>query len=320
LRGDEMKCLYNDTLIVSNFSDDSISVIDLVGGSEIQKIKLCYSAQSSLSSQFGPHHIAFDEMRKHLYVPNSWHNSVSVLDLINEKIIDTIFVGSCPSQVVLCHKYNHIYVANTDSNSVSILNIDNFKLIVQVPTGEMPHGMAMTKDQERVFIGNYGSREITEISTKTNEKVKNHKVNCNPWHLRIDDSGELLFAVNYSDQFNGKGKVVIYETKTLKEIKKISIGKMPVEAISDKTNEYLYVTDSDMNCVHIYDLKNSRYSGMIKVNSMPHGIELDNEKRRLFVTSIHKNVVDVINVDTREVVQSILVGKEPTSIIKAYST
>jgi len=315
-----MKCLYNDTLIISNFSDDSISVIDLVGGSEIQKIKLCYSGQSSLSSQFGPHHIALDKERKHLYVPNSWHNSVSVLDLVNEKIIDTIFVGSCPSQVVLCHKYNHIYVANTDSNSVSILNMDTLKLIIQIPTGEMPHGMAMTKDQERVFVGNYGSREITEISTKTNEKVRNHKVNCNPWHLRIDDSGELLFAVNYSDQFNRKGKIVIYETKTLKEIQKINIGKMPVESISDKNNEYLYITDSDVDCVHIYDLKKSIYSGMIKVSSTPHGIELDNEKGRLFVTSIQENVVDVINIYTREVVQNILVGKEPTSIIKAYST
>jgi len=85
LRGDEMKCLYNDTLIISNFSDDSISVIDLDGGNEIQKIKLCYDEQKSSSSQFGPHHIALDENRKYLYVPNSWHNSVSVIDLIDEK-------------------------------------------------------------------------------------------------------------------------------------------------------------------------------------------------------------------------------------------
>lgn len=313
-----MKCLSNDTLIISNFSDDSISVIDLARGSEIQKIKLCYNEQIFSSLQFGPHHIAFDEKSKLLYVPNSSHNSVSVVDLINEKVIDTIFVGSCPSQVILCHKYNHIYVANTDSNSISILNIDNLKLIIQLPTGEMPHGMAMTKDQERVFIGNYGSGEITEIATKTNEKIKSHKIQCNPWHLRIDNSGELLFAVNYSDQFKRRGKIVIYETETMEEVRRINIGKMPVEAISDKANKYLYITDSDMDCVHVYDLKTDRYSGMIKVNPMPHGIELDNENGRLFVTSIQENIVDVINVHRGEVIQSILVGREPTSIVKAY--
>lgn len=311
-----MKCLSNDTLIISNFSDDSISVIDLVGGREIQRIKLCYNGQCSSSSQFGPHHIALDERSKLLYVPNSWHSSVSVVDLTSEKIIDTIFVGSCPSQVILCPKYNHIYVANTDSNSLSILSMDNLKLIIQLPTGEMPHGMAMTNDQERIFIGNYGSGEITEIETRTNERLKNHKVKCNPWHLRIDASGEFLFAVNYSDQFNRKGKVVIYETKTLKEIKTITIGKMLVEATSDKANEYLYITDSDMSCVHIYDIQNNKYSGEIKVNSMPHGIELDSEKGRLFVTSIQKNTVDIVDTHTRKVIQSISVGKEPTSIIK----
>lgn len=313
-----MKCLDSDTLIISNFSDDSISVIDLVRGNEIQKIRLSYNGQKSSSSQFGPHHIALDEKKNLIYVPNSWHNSISILDIAYEKVIDTVFVGSCPSQVILCPKYNHIYVANTDSNSISILNMNNLKLVMQVPTGEMPHGMAITKDQERIFIGNYGSGEITEITTKSNERIKNHKVKCNPWHLRIDHSGDLLFAVNYSDQFSRKGKIVVYETETLKEIKQIHVGKMPVEAISDKSNEYLYITDSDMDCVHVYDLKNNKYSGMIKVNSMPHGIELDDNNRRLFVTSIKSNKVDIVNLLTREVTCSILVGKEPTSIIKGY--
>lgn len=314
-----MKCVSNNTLVISNFSDDSISIIDLVEEKQIQKIKLCYNGQYASSLQFGPHHIALDEKNKLLYVPNSWHNSISVIDLVQSKVMDTVFVGSHPSQVILCPKYNHIYVANTDSNSISVLNMDTLKLIIQIPTGQMPHGMAMTKDQERIFVGNYGSGEITEVATKTNEKVKDHKVECNPWHLRINDGGALLYAVNYSDQFNRKGKVVIYDVDTLREIQTIHIGKMLVEAISDEWNQYLYITDSDMSCVHIYDIQSNEYAGKIMVNPMPHGIELDNSTGRLFVTSIHKNTVDIIDLHRRKVVQSISVSKEPTSIIKGYS-
>lgn len=314
-----MECLYDDTLIVSNFIDDSISIIDLIREKEVQKIKLCSGKQCSSSTQFGPHHFALDASSKFLYVPNNWHNSVSVVDLTNNKVIDTILVGSGPSQVVLCSKYKYIYVVNTDSNSLSVLNMDNLELIIQIPTGEMPHGMAITSDEERIFIGNYGSGEITEIKTKTNQKLKNHKLECNPWHLRLDCTGKFLFAVNYSQQFDRKGKVFIYETETLKEIKRINIGKMPVEAIGDINNKYLYITDSDLDCVHIYNIQNEIYEGYIEVNSMPHGIGLDNEKGLLFITSLRKNTVDIVDIFKRKVIKSILVGKEPTSIIKTSS-
>lgn len=311
-----MKCLTDNTLIVSNFFEDSISIIDLVQGKEIQKIKLYDNGHYSSSSQFGPYHIALDNKEKLLYVPNSWHNSISIIDLVSVKMLDTVFVGSCPSQVVLCHKYKCIYVANTDSNSVSVLSMDKLNVILQISTGEMPRGMAMTNDEERIFVGNYGSGEIMEILTKTNEKAKNHKVECNPWHLRIDNGGELLYVVNYNNQFNRNGKICVYEVNTLKEKKRIYIGRTPIETISDSKNQYLYVTDFEMGCVHIYDLKNNKYSDYIKVNIMPYGIELDSKKGRLFVTSIGRNTVDIIDICKKTVIQRIPVGKEPTSIIK----
>ena len=224
-----MKCLTDNTLIVSNFFEDSISIIDLVQGKEIQRIKLYNNGHHSSSSQFGPYHIALDSKKKLLYVPNSWHNSISIIDLVSVKMLDTVFVGSCPSQIVLCHKYKYIYVANTDSNSVSVLSMDKLNVILQISTGEMPRGMAITNDEERVFVGNHGSSEITEILTKTNKKFKNHKIKCNPWHLRIDNSGKLLYVVNYNNRPSNSGKICIYETNTLKEKKKIYIGRMPME-------------------------------------------------------------------------------------------
>ncbi len=312
-----MKCLTDNTLIVSNFFEDSISIVNLVQGKEIKKIKLCDSGHHFSSPQFGPHHMALCYERKLLYVPNSWNNSISIIDLVKIRVIDTVYVGSCPSQVILCPKYGHIYVANTDSNSISILDMDKLNLIVQLPTGEMPHGMAMTDDKEKIFVGSYGSGEITEILTKTNEKVKDHKVQCNPWHLGIDSSGKFIYVVNYNNQFNRNGKIFIYGTDTLTEKNRIHIGKMPIEAISDNKNQYLYVTDFDRDCVHIYDLKNNRYDDRIKVNPMPHGIELDSKKGRLFVTSMGKNTVDIIDIYKKKMIQSILVGKEPTSVVRS---
>ena len=311
-----MKCLTDDILVVSNFFEDSISIVNLIRGEEVRKIKLCDSGHHFSSPQFGPNHMALCHEKELLYVPNSWNNSISIIDLAGTKIIDTIFVGSCPSQVILCPKYRHIYVANTDSNSVSVLDMEGLDLIVQLPTGGMPHGMAITDNEERIFIGNYGSMEITEILTKTNKKAKNHKVQCNPWHLRIDNSGKFLYVVSYNNQFNTNGKICVYEVSTLEEKMRIYVGRMPIEAISDNKNRYLYITDFDMDCVHIYDLENNRYSDNIKVDPMPHGIELDSGGGRLYVTSMGRNTVDIVDIYKKTMLRSIPVGREPTSIFR----
>ncbi len=147
-------------------------------------------------------------------------------------------------------------------------------------------------------------------------KIKNHNVNCNPWHLELDSDGELLYVINYNNRSDKNGKIYIYEINTLSAIKNIHIGQTPIKAICDGKNQNIYVTDFDMDCVHIYNLKDNKYNGHIEVNSMPYGIESDDEKGMLFVTSVGQNTVDVVDIHKKTMVQSIPVGREPTGIIR----
>ncbi|MBM7616324.1 YncE family protein [Alkaliphilus hydrothermalis] len=310
-----MNYLSQGNLIVSNFSDDSISIVDVTIGKEVRRISLKTIGKFIPSQPLGPHHIALDSNLKYLYVVNSFDNSLSKIDLIKEEIINTVMVGSCPSQVILCKKYGCIYVANSDSNSITVLDLNELSIQLQIPTDEMPHGMAMTKDQERIFVANREEKTLTEICTSLNEKKETHRVACNPWHLRLSGDGDLLFVVNYSHQEGEQGKVEIYDIHGMELVDEITLGKMPVEVASDWGNEHLYVTDSDLDQLYVYSLKEKRLLKSIKLNKMPHGIEIDYNKNLLFVSSIQNNVIDIVSCRSKRVIRSIEVGKEPTSVV-----
>ncbi|KAB3535380.1 YncE family protein [Alkaliphilus pronyensis] len=302
-------------LIVANFFDDSISIVDPIKGKEQRRISLNQYGKVYPLERLGPHHIAVDRCLKYLYVPNNFNNSLKIIDLITGAPKEILYVGSCPSQVILCRKYNYIYVANSDSNSVTAIHLDTLKVALQIPTGEHPHGMVMTTDQERIFVANQGSGTITEITTKNNEKKKCHSLDGNPWHLKLSYNGKHLYAVHYSHLYERKGKIFIFDVDEMKLIKTINIGKMPVEVVADKNNQTLYISDSDMDILHIYSLEKDREEGRIKLGKMPHGVEINYDKDEVYVTSIHENLLHVIDTVSKRIVKSISVGKEPTSIL-----
>ncbi|ABR47769.1 40-residue YVTN family beta-propeller repeat protein [Alkaliphilus metalliredigens QYMF] len=307
--------LASATLIVSNFAEDSISLIDVAQQKEVQRIYLQEGKGLFPPRPLGPHHIALDWNQKYLYVPNSHQNSVTILDLLLGKMIDTVYVGGCPTQIVLCKKYGCLYVANSDSNSIFVLNVNTLESMIQIPTGEMPHGMVLTKDQERVLVANKGTKSITEIQTRTNEQSEVYEVECHPWHLRLSYDGRFIFVVDHSFDFEKQGKICVYQLSDMKLMQVIHIGKMPVEVICDKKNNYLYVADSDLDCIHVFNLKKNQYCQKINVSHMPHGLEIDQDEMYLFATSISDNVVDIIDIRLRKCIGSIPTGIEPTSVL-----
>lgn len=310
-----MGYLAKGNLVISNFSDDTISIVNGMQGKEVKKILLNKPRELFPPEPLGPHHIALDHNRKYLYVTNSHHNSLSKIDLIEEKNVESTFVGSCPSQVVLCKKYRTLYVANSDSNSITVLDLNTLETLLHIPTDAMPHGMVLTRDQERLVIANRDAKTLTLVATATNQKLSTIPVPSHPWHLQISTKGDIIFVANYSHLNGAKGKIECYASDTMAHLETITLGSMPVELIEEGDTGLLYVTDSDLALVYIYHLAEKRVVKAIEVNPMPHGVAMDSERKLLYITSVQGNQVDVIDCRKHHLMKSIPVGKEPTSIV-----
>jgi YVTN family beta-propeller protein len=69
-------------------------------------------------------------------VSNTQDDSVSVIDLANNKIIKTIAVGSTPEGISIDPINQRAYVANWGSNNVSVIDVNSLQVLATIKTGE----------------------------------------------------------------------------------------------------------------------------------------------------------------------------------------
>ncbi|MDK2917361.1 MAG: hypothetical protein PWQ37_94 [Candidatus Petromonas sp.] len=303
-----MRGLHGKGAIISNVGDNTLSIVDLLKLDEVEKIHM--------RSWFGPHHIVYDLNSIHLYISNSYSSSISKYDMILDKMIDTIFVGSSPCHLALNTKNNTLYVANEDSNSISVVDAHNMSLQAQIPVGEMPHDIKLSIDGKRLFVSNLKENTLSIIDTLSNSKEKCIYVNQNPNHMVLSKTGDLLYIANTNFSSLRQGSLTVVNTESLKVEDKIEVGKTPMDiALHEVDGQKLFITDMELNLVHILDIKEKKIIDQIAVGIMPLGIKADSFNKYLLVTNIGDNTLSVIDIKTMHLIKNVKVGKEPTSIV-----
>jgi YVTN family beta-propeller protein len=142
------------TLYCSNWASDSVSVID----TETLKVK------ATISVGDNPNDMVLSEDGR-LFVACSNDNSVVVIDLKKQRVIETIVTslyeqapeGSTPNALALDSEGETLYVANADNNNVCVINVEDAgESVVMgfIPTGWYPSALALDPSDKNLFIGN----------------------------------------------------------------------------------------------------------------------------------------------------------------------
>ncbi|WAH35983.1 YncE family protein [Alicyclobacillus dauci] len=68
-----------------------------------------------------PHGLAIDTQRNRLYVNNTGSNSVSIIDTVDNNLIQTVPVGKQPQGLSVDPKTGKVYVANQADETLSVI-------------------------------------------------------------------------------------------------------------------------------------------------------------------------------------------------------
>ena len=88
---------------------------------------------------------------------------VYVVATATDAIVDSIRVGSVPTDVKISPDGRYAYVAVTDADSFAVVSVPDRSLLVVRPVADSPRGVALSPDGSRVFVSNYYSNCITEF-------------------------------------------------------------------------------------------------------------------------------------------------------------
>lgn len=139
-------------LYVVTKENNSLYVIDLIRKSVLSKIPLGAEAYTCILSP----------KQNELFISVWGGEKILCYNTAQQKITDSILVGSHPNEMILSKNGKYLFVANADDNSVSVININlhrvieklNTALYPNAPTGSTTNGVALSKDQQTLYVAN----------------------------------------------------------------------------------------------------------------------------------------------------------------------
>ena len=219
-----------------------------------------------------PNGITFDSNNGYVYVAESGlgSNIVSVINGLNNTVIDTITVGYSPfgylNGITFDSNNGYVYVANSDSNIISVINGLNNTVIDTITVGTSPYGVAFDPSNAYLYVANYYSNDVSVINGASNKVINNITVGTYPDRVTFDPSNGYVYVAN-----DGSYNISVINGASNKVIDTITVGSSPGEAAFDPSNGYIYVTNSEYNSVSVINGTTNKVIDTITVGSSPYG-------------------------------------------------
>lgn len=154
------KVPHENKAYISHFGGSKhIEVMDLLANEIVAKIAV----------DDGPRHLSFSEDGKKVWSANLDQNSVSLIDVKNDKVIWTSPAGPKPNYVNPAWSY--VFTANYGGSTLTVLDALTGAHVSEIGVGGKPFNIAVSCDERLVMSANAGSNDVSFIDVGTLSEV-----------------------------------------------------------------------------------------------------------------------------------------------------
>lgn len=211
-----------------------------------------------------------------IYVPNAGEGTVSVINPNENKVVDTISLG----------------------------------------TQQASHGIALSLDGKTLYTGTgFEGQSLIVIDTETNEPINEIKFNGGVHGIDLSGDGQYLYVSLSPGLGNdGNGALAVLKTDTLEKIAEIDtvVGSSHVAVTPDGSQVWL--AHANGGKVSVIDTKTNTLVKTIKVADVPNEVAISPDGKWAFVANVGSDLVSVIEIDTLEVIKTIQAGDGPHGV------
>ena len=268
-----------------------------------------------------PTGIAINALTDMIYVANKDSNSTSVIDGRSSRVVADIPVGHSPYSVAVNPKTNKIFVTNrgfplddvittiTDSMSVSVIDGNTNKVIKTLQVGKSPEGIAVDPIRNMVYVANSGSYSVSIVNGSDNHgKVLANVIIASKNFAKTPQVYNLATYLAVNPKTN---KVYL----TSEDADVVSVLNVNMSAIDD-VKSLMNVNKHEILLTGEIETSQIGQPGItlpgIMVGKAPHGIAVNSETNKIYVTNQESNSVSVIDGKTQSVITNdIHVGTFP---------
>jgi len=236
-----------------------------------------------------------------VYVSNEKDDTVTVLDSDTYEIIKTIDVGERPRGITLSHDFVNLYICASDSDTVQMMDIATDKIITDLPSGEDPEQFALHPNNRHMYIANEDDAIATVVDTQTRTVVAQIDVGVEPEGMAVETTNMAHWI----------------DTSTQTLVDNTLVDQRPRDAEFTQDDKELWVSSEIGGTVSVIDVETKQITqtitfsipGVSKARIQPVGMELTDDGKYAFVALGPANHVAVVNRETYEAENYVLVGR-----------
>ncbi len=270
-----------------------------------------------------------------LYVADSLHNTVSVIDVSTRRVITVLDVATGPRFVAITQDGSKVLVSGfgnhlLDGNTLTIIDSSSDTVINTLSVGAQPFAIAITPNSDKALVANSGGNSISIIDLNTNAVINTLTAaegftGVNPVAIVINSDGAQAFVVN-----RGSSDVTVIDVINEQVTNTKVVGAAPTGLALLPDDSKLYVSNRDGDSVSVLDVVSGLVEATLSVSAGPMALAANPNGEHVYVAhgfsgneddlcglegSTAQNSISVIDVDSGAALPgTITVGDAPLAV------
>jgi YVTN family beta-propeller protein len=195
------------TLVVANFENDSISVVNTATRQVTREIKFFTPGGTVATGEY-PFDVAVlsnagSGQALKAYVTSQRDDEVLSVDLVNNTV-KRIPVGSQPNKLLLSANGSHLYIANGNSDTITDINTTTDNVVRNISLarpgykykGSNPNSLAFSPDGRSLYVTLANENAIAVVNLRSGKVLGRIPTGWLPNSLSVSQDGKTLYVVN----------------------------------------------------------------------------------------------------------------------------
>ena len=246
------------------------------------------------------------------YITNEKDNTVSVVNVEEMKVINTVKVGQRPRGIILSHDSKLVLICASDDDRVEVRDAKTMKLKYHLPSGPDPELIVLSPDDNYLYIANEDDAMVTVVDMRDKMIIDDIPVGVEPEGMGLTNDGKIL--VNTSETTN---MAHFINTDSLEIFENVLVDQRPRVAMFTPDDSEVWVSAEIGGTVKVIDPGTRKVKQTIKfpipgVNDesiQPVGIRHTKDGKYTFVALGPANRIAVIDQKSKKVIKYLLVGQ-----------
>lgn len=309
------------TLVVANKSEATVSLVDTQTG----------EIRATLPTGNAPHEVDVSPSGELALVGNYGTreepgSTLTLIDVVSASVVKTIGLGEYlrPHGIVWLNDATAL-VTVEENQALIRVEIESGEVAQAIGTdAEISHMVAVAPNHGLAFVANIGSGSVTIVDLALGTSLGNIPTGEGAEGIAVTPDGRHVWVTNRAED-----TITVIGVAKRAPIAKIDAGEFPIRAEATADGRFVLVTNAKGNDLSVFDAAGMEEVGRISFDvvskddegrlfsdrfgssSVPIGIEIVDEEKRVYVAHANADDISIIDLTQGKIVGTLSAGKEP---------